>query len=633
MNKEQIDAIMKELGLSFNKKKVILDGETVTENAANKLLKSKGTSLEEVKKVLAEASKKIIDIPNDLRFKDQLSNIEIISPAFTTDVKWNKKDEELFKFFSLARSSEGGGMLLLIHNLDTEYRTVMISNSSLQNLAEITSACSKMTYTNPVTHTKITLHDHIMKVYKEIMNEALVNYKKMDVLDFGNWAVKFGLPSMMINNYKLMSIQEERTIENDEGHKQTMYRAFSLYFNESPFQCIANHYDTLAGVPSRLAKIPKLYSNDYDEPALYHIDLEKILDTENPHPTWDKYLRRFTEDEVKVIEAFVWSIFKADNTGRQMLYFYDPDGFSGKSVFEKAIASGLGEGLVAALQKDSLNNQFSMSKIWNKRLVVIDDNKNPNLVRSEKMHMVLGSGLADVEGKGKNSFMYKLQCKVIASGNCRLNIDPSANHERTRVIVVEPKLTDDMLKEFAVCDEYGNVIRNRFGRVQLIGDATFEQNLIKEFGSFLVECKSAYEKLCPKNSSIILAPSMEEAIESLSDDVFDIIDDIIEDKFEFYHEAHMSVLDFNSVVEKEILFELSDNFNKKTLESITRDNVIQHIVKKYKVTKKPIRTEDGTVRKCYVGLNYKNASSKKDNAKIVSVNVAKQSEGSFFDAC
>jgi hypothetical protein len=321
------------------------------------------------------------------------------------------------------------------------------------------------------------------------------------------------------------------------------------------------------------------------------------------------------------MRAFTWSIFKADNTGRQMLYIYDPDGFSGKSVFEKAITSGLGENLVAALQKDSLNNQFSMSKIWNKRLVVIDDNKNPNLVRSEKMHMVLGSGLADVEAKGKNSFMYKMQCKVIASGNCKLTIDPSANHERTRVIIVEPHVTDDMLKEFAVCDKNGNVKRNKFGRVQLIGDSKFEENLIKEFKALLADCKADYEELCPNNSSIIISETMEDSIEALSDDTYDILDDAIDNKFAFDDpEAKITVSEFNVLID-ELLWDVRDILPKKVVENIDRNDITQHMMKRCKIEKKPMRV-DGYVKKYYVGIRTKVAQSGNNN--VVSVEQAKQ---------
>lgn len=619
MNKEQIDTILAESGISFNsKRKAVVDGDSVSDTVANKILSQYNVTVDELRKASIEASKQIMqNLPDDLRYGDRFSDVRVRAPAFAKNIPWNKIDEKLFEYFSIARSSEGGGFLLLISNGDTQFRCVPMSNNVMSNLAEITEACSKMTIQGD-NGDIVTLYDHIMYRYEVIMDRALSVYSKRDLREFGEWAVKNGLPSMMLNNFSVMVNQEEKNVETSAGQKQTMFKANAMYFGtekggkEFPLDCIAKHYDTLAGVPSRLAKIPKLYSNNFSEPALYHIDLDEIVKP-GPHPTWDKYFKRFRPDEAKVIRAFTWSIFKADNTGRQMLYFYDPDGFSGKSVFEKAISSGLGEHLVAALQKDSLNNQFSMAKIWNKRLVVIDDNKNPNLIRSEKMHMILGSGLADVEAKGKNSFMFKMQAKVIASGNCRLQIDPSANHERTRVIIVEPHVDDEMLKEFAVCDKDGNLKRNKYGRVQLIGDATFERNLIEEFCALLADCKKDYEELCPKDSSIIISEEMEDSIESLSDDTYDILDEVIEERFDFSDpSATTPVKDFCTMID-ELMYELHDYLPRKVVDNLERTDIVQHMMKRYKISKKSVRFANNVVKKCYVGVREINGdhSSKK----------------------
>lgn len=632
LTKERIDKILADVGITLNSKNnAVSDGEKISDTIANKLLKNQGITIEEIRTALHNLASKPVPIPDDLKYGDRFSEVRVRAPAFAKSIKWNKKDTSLFQYFSIARSSDNGGFLLLISNLDTQYKCVQMSGNAVSNLAEITEACSKITIKGADGKTR-TLLDHINERYEYIMDKATEKYKKTDLREFGEWAVREGLPSMMINNFNVMVNQEEKEVELATGQKQTMYRINAMYFGtdkggkEMPIDCIAKHYESLAAVPSRLSKIPKIYSNDFTEPALYHVDLESIAKP-GPHPTWDKYLLRFRDDERHVIRAFVWSIYKADNTGRQLLYFYDPDGFSGKSVFEKAITSGLGESLVAALQKDSLNNQFSMAKIWDKRLVVIDDNKNPYLIRSEKMHMILGSGLADVEAKGKNSFMYKMQCKVIASGNVNLIIDPSANHERTRVIIVEPHVTDDMLKEFAVCDKDGNVKRNKFGRVQLIGDAEFEKNLIKEFSAFLADCKADYEQLCPKDSSIIISEEMEDSIECMSDDIYDILDEILEQRFDFSdHDAKITVSDLNAILENDVMFTINGMFKRKE-KGFTSEDIKNHMAKKYSVCKKQGRV-DGISTKCYVGLKLK---TQQKTVNVTNVERAKQDLSKTFD--
>lgn len=600
MTKEQIDSILAEVGITFNaKNNAVFNGVKIDDAIANGLLKAHNVTIEQIRTELRNLANQPVEIPDGLRYKDMLSEMEVVSPAFTNDIKWNKMDEELFSFFSFAKASAGSAPVLLISNLDTEYRSVPLSNNSLSNLADITEACASISYTDE-NGVKRTLYDYINYKMEQILKEALAVYQKATAVEFGAWASRKGLPSMMLNNYKLYTVHEAVEIEQQGGSKTTMYRPLSLGFKESPLQCLASHYDTIMGVPSRKAKMPKLYSNDINEPAMYHIDLDSIVDDSAPHPTWDHYMKRFSEYEAKAFRAFIWSIFDASNTGRQMLYIYDPDGFSGKSVVANAIAQCLGEHLVAAIQKDSLINQFGLEKVYNKRLVIIDDNKNPNLIRSEKMHQITGGGLGDIEPKGKKSFTYRFQCKVMASGNTRLNIDPYAQHERTRVIVIQPKLTDEMLKEFAVCDENGNIVRNRLGMPKLIGDPGFERRLIEEFNSFLGDCRRDYEEVCPSHSSIRLNADMEETLDNMSDDDYDIFDEIVDRHFVVGPECKTTLSDFNAAFRR-VMFELQMSIGKKKIERLTEENLTQHMVKRFHLVKKSIWVDKRTA-KGYVGI-------------------------------
>lgn len=597
MNIEEVTTLLDTIGLSLVKKKVVYKGKAIDDDIANGLLAPHSISIDEVRKIIADANKKVYNIPNDFRTLKKLQDMEIITPAFTKDAKWNKMDERLFKYFLLAKYSDNSeGMVLMVTDLNGHYKPVPLGGNALSTLADITRACASMSVVDD-NGVKRTLYDHILHEYDSIMQEALENFKKIEhVEDFGNWAVRQGIPSLMINNYKLRAVHEQRDVEVDENHKETMYKISSLYFQENPFQCIALHYDSLASVPSRIVKMPKLYSNDPDEPAMHHIDLESILDHEGTHPTWDKYMERFSKPEAEVYMAFIWSIFDAENTGRQLLYIYDPQGYSGKSVVTSSIAAVLGPELVAALQKDSINNQFAFSKIWNKRLTIIDDNKNPYLILSEKMHLLLGSGVADVEYKGKTAFAAKLQSKVIANGNTQLSIDPDAAHEWTRVIVIEPNMTDDILKEFCEVDEDGNLIRNKHGKPKYRGDSQFGKNLIKEFRAFLVKCKAAYDKLCPTRADIILPDEITDKIANMSSNQIDVIDDRAERIFVFDKNEAVPVSDFAIALAK-MVSEIEIALHKK----IDDDFVYQHLIKKYNL-RKTTRRVGGNVKKVILGV-------------------------------
>lgn len=620
---EEAQSIMEQLKITFKGSKILCNGNETAESVIDMLLKNRNTTVAEIRTIIANANKKEYKIPEDFRRIKKLYECEVVAPAFAADVKWNPADNRLFRYFKLAKTSENASdRVLLISNGEGGNIAIPMGSNKLDNLADITSACTALMVTDE-NGVRRTLHDQIEREYNNLMSEALATYKQTEnVEDFGNWAARKGLPSMMLNNCKLMSIREDKTVETDPNTKETLYKVHSLSFPENPFQIVAMHYDSLAGVPSRLCQLPKLFSNDPDEDALFHIDLDQILDTEGTHPTWDHYMKRYTDAEGKVFKAFLWSIFDARNTGRQMLYIYDPQGFSGKSMAMAALAEALGPNLVAAMQKDTLNNRFGFAKVWNKRCTIIDDNKNTLLLKSEKMHQLLGNGYAEIEPKGKSSFTARLQSKVIANGNVQLSIDTDAAHERTRVIVIEPKLTDDMLKEFVVLDEHGNVKRDRNGRPQYIGDTTFGDRLKSEFRSFLVECRDAYAELCPTRSSIILPDEMLEKIDNLSDNFTDTIDDSIELRFAFDKASFMPVTEFNVV-----LHHVIDEIERKLGigmsgdKRLDADYIYQHMVKRYGIFKAQKRI-GGKNTKCIIGVQKSDSQPPVWNG----INVAKASE-------
>lgn len=595
---EAKDILVKENLTLTQRNKFRFQDKPIDDAIVTSILGKYNTTADDIRTLLKQTN---VAVPEDFRSYKHLVESEIVTPAFTSDLKWNAADERIFKYFSIAKTGGEGGIVLTVTNHEGDYKIVQLGGTSLSVLADITQACSELKITNE-NGVRRTLHDHIEKEYEAVMAEGLSKYKEIEeVVDFGVWASK-NLPSLMLNNYKLKSVIEERSIMVEDNKKENVTKAYSLFFAENPFQCVASHYDSLASEPSRISKMPVLYSNDPKEPAINHIDLDAIVDTDGTHPTWDHYMMRYTKDEGDVFKAFIWGIFDAQNSGRQLLYIYDPHGFSGKSVLTNAIASVLGEDIVTGLQKDSLNNQFAFSKIWNKRLAIIDDNKNPYLIRSEKMHQVLGNGFAEVEKKGKSSFSIKLQTKVIASGNTKLSIDPDANHERSRVIVIEPKLTDDMIKEFAVVDKDGNLVRDRQGNPKLIGDSSFGQRLIDEFRSFLAECKECYAMLCPTRSSIILPDDMIESIYNLSDDIVDAIDESIDTVLQFGEDDWIKVTEYTKAINEVIDYLKGEGLVKQCDESkVSYDNISQHIIKKYGV-KKTTKRSGGKVFKVYAGV-------------------------------
>lgn len=331
-------------------------------------------------------------------------------------------------------------------------------------------------------------------------------------------------PTLLLRSPKLTFWSHTETVG---GKSHRVADGFS--FDGDWADLIEDNFDYLLAEKSLRIKPPKIMTNSLNDPAFKYIDLNALVDVEDkPTPSWDAWCRRMTEDEADVFKAFVWSVFDANNSGRQMLYIID-EGYSGKSKVLEAIASCLGKDLTRALNKDSLNNQFGMSKVWNRRLVFIGDVKSKTLIRSQAMHSITGGDPVDVEYKGKNSFSYKPSCKVIAAGNINLEIDVKARNEATRVLPIAVNFTiEQMVQEGIVAlDADGKPLFDANGTPKFVGDGGWGKRLKEEFWSFLKKCREPYERLCPTGTDIIIPDVCAETLASFDEDSADFYEDII----------------------------------------------------------------------------------------------------------
>lgn len=519
------------------------------------------------------------------------SRKQFVHPILDDAQLWGTGDRTWFGTrFMFARDRLDGAPVMFIKMTATKYSAVPLMSSKSQMRAVISSILSN---SEPSHEGYQNLLDELTNGIDKSFAYVLARFKAKELKTADDLARELlqWVPSSMIRTYPI-----QMTVKATAVGESTYSVPEKAYFAKDGVKVdavthLVEHFDMLAGIKELcLPGLPEIYSNDSTIPALHCLNLDDIA-IQGPHPTWDEYFARFRPEEAQVIRAFIWSIFDANNNSRQLLYIEDRDGFSAKSVFMRVLTKNLGNGLVAAIQKDSLSNQFGLAKLWDKRLVYIGDNKNPNLIRSEKMHMLLGGDLADIEQKGKESFTAKLNAKVIASGNISLDIDPHARHERTRIIVVKPHVTDELMKKFVQLDENGNIVRDREGEPQFLGDNSFEPRLDAEFKAMMWDAREDYKRLCPTGSSIVLPDFMIEDLYNMSSSELDAVDEIVERYF--------------VIGEKEYTHpgDLRREFNKAcdALDADVKfDDFLVHIAKKYKVSKKSYRPAN--CAKVYVGI-------------------------------
>lgn len=520
---------------------------------------------------------------------ESFSKVVPVSPIIETVPQFNDIDRRsIGKKIAFAFNPMDKTPILCVHLKDNQWIEVPLSQSRASNITNVYTAFSMSSPINTDGRFK-NFAEELDAIAKLPLDKAIQmanagSFKNGDEMyDFiakhtsglmlNTATLRFVVLNMMIehpaDDDKPIKIKIPKTAKFTKGDSTMRY---------SMIECIVDNISYLASLPELNTRAPVILSNDPNEPSLNYIDLDTICH-DMPTPTWDEYAERFTENEYDVFKAFIWSCFNANNISRQLLYIYDPDGFSGKSVVLSVIAKHLGPNICAALQKDSLNNQFSLAKVWDKRLVTIDDNKNPLLIRSEKMHMMLGGGMADIEMKGRNSFTARLRLKVIAAGNTQLQIDPYSDHERSRLLVITPKVSNQMKKRYCQTDENGELILVN-GKPILKGDPTFEQRLDAEFPGFISQCREAYSRLCPTDGNIVPSVELNNYLFSLSTTQDDVFDNILEG-FTVDPSAQCSPIDFMRGFNSGLRRVALDCNAKEGKMDYTSDDFFTYLTKRY----------------------------------------------------
>ena len=247
----------------------------------------------------------------------------------------------------------------------------------------------------------------------------------------------------------------------------------------------------------------KPYSNDMNVAAMHHLDLNSVIDNSRASTVCNEYLaNRLPASQIECFKAFIWSAYNANNVSRQVVYVYDPNGNSGKSVFFKAIFKPLRDIDAVDSAGKTFTGDFGMESCYNARVLIIPDNKNKQILRSQLIHQLTGGDEILVNSKNVRQFTFTPHLSIWTHSNILPTIDVAATHERTRIALFHFILNDKAKKEIYLTDENGKLIIDSNGYYVQKGDSTFYDKLVADVPFFLAECKKAYEKLCVSNGDI-----------------------------------------------------------------------------------------------------------------------------------
>ncbi|MFN8770156.1 MAG: hypothetical protein ACK5WP_04765 [Neisseriaceae bacterium] len=240
-------------------------------------------------------------------------------------------------------------------------------------------------------------------------------------------------------------------------------------------------------------------SNSTHEYCFSYIPLEQIrqLNKNNPTPAWDNFLLQFNlEVERELFMAFVYSIFKADNFGRQILWLQGV-GLSGKSTVVNVIADELkryGEHLVRTIAGRFNFHKYGFDGLDQARLSIISDTKERALLSRPEILQITGNDYVHVQGKFKQAKTIKVFNKVIAVSNVSPFVRINKLHETSRMLYLR--------LDTELCKQRFDYWYNYLDRQHLDGNkGDWKEQLHIEFNSFLANCADYYYKYLDTDGS------------------------------------------------------------------------------------------------------------------------------------
>lgn len=224
-------------------------------------------------------------------------------------------------------------------------------------------------------------------------------------------------------------------------------------------------------------------SNNPQEYCYAYIPLDRLC-TDNRNiktPAWDNFVFQFEhQEEQELFMAYVYSIFKSDNFGRQICWLQG-QGLSGKSTIARTIYNVMKsfDDKLAQAKENRINlSQFSYSQLDQSRLVVLTETKDRGLLQDAQTLQLTGNDVALINQKWKETFSKQIYSKLIVCSNLSPIVNLYAKHEMTRLLYL--KLNDEL------CNQREAYWSNTYP------DLNWKNELRKEFWGFMYKCKEHY---------------------------------------------------------------------------------------------------------------------------------------------
>lgn len=248
----------------------------------------------------------------------------------------------------------------------------------------------------------------------------------------------------------------------------------------------------------------KVLANDQQTPCYNYLPLPSHADIETPViDAWlaDVAPSGHAHEYKDVLAASLACAIVPGNTTRQAKWLHG-GGYDGKSVFLNALARYFGSS-AASLQIASMKDRFGMATIENKRVVIVDDQKDPTIIAQPWFHQASGGSFGVIERKFKQPRSCNMHAHFFIAENIPPNINVWEANQISRVIYIKlrKRTEEEMLAK-------GFIIKDGDGVIHRVGDSTFVDQMTAEIPKLLAYGLSIYKRMCPTNGDILVPPCM-----------------------------------------------------------------------------------------------------------------------------
>ena len=251
----------------------------------------------------------------------------------------------------------------------------------------------------------------------------------------------------------------------------------------------------------RLRGVPAPLTNNPDRPAFTYVNLDGF--TEGPTPSFDSWITRIAPECRGLFQALLYAPLVASCKHRKLCWIRS-EGYDGKSTFFGALDTFLGGRMVGTMTTASLTSDFGLESAIGKRILILGDCQNPNLMGTNAVHWITGGDRTTINRKNQAHISYRFRAMLFVGANCPPEVNLHQNNASTRLayIPMDPP-TEAQLRSYCVTTSDGSIRRYSDGTPMYKGSA-FDVELLKEMPHILHKCRQFYEALCPTGREMII---------------------------------------------------------------------------------------------------------------------------------